>query len=95
MFICGYNKYKQDKSIYSTQGFVHFNYLNVYMEVFVMRKFLEWIKQEESGQGMVEYGVIVALVVVIAIAVFNNGTFKTSVENLFTKMTTKINGAIS
>ena len=78
-----------------TWGFVHFLKLNVNVEVFVMRKFLEWIKQEESGQGMVEYGIIVALVVVIAIAVFNNGTFKTSVEGLFTKMTNKINGAIS
>ena len=36
-----------------------------------MRKFLEWIKQEESGQGMVEYAIIVGLVVMIAIVVFN------------------------
>ena len=51
-----------------TWGFVHFLKLNVNVEVFVMRKFLEWIKQEESGQGMVEYGLILALVAVVGMA---------------------------
>ena len=51
-----------------------------------MRKFLEWIKQEESGQGMVEYGIIVALVVVIALAVFNDDT-----GGLGSKLTTLFN----
>ncbi|MEA4986883.1 MAG: Flp family type IVb pilin [Anaerovorax sp.] len=32
-----------------------------------MKKFLNWIKEEESGQGMVEYGLIIALVAIIAV----------------------------
>ena len=56
-----------------------------------MRKFLEWIKQEESGQGMVEYGVIVALVVVIGIAVFNGaGGLRGAINTLFTRVGTAI-----
>jgi len=34
-----------------------------------MKKFLAWLKNEESGQGMVEYGLIVALIVVIIVGV--------------------------
>lgn len=52
-----------------------------------MREFISWLKEEESGQGMVEYGVIVALVVVIAIAVFSDkGGLKTAIEGLFEKV---------
>lgn len=51
-----------------------------------MKRFLEWFKNEESGQGMVEYGLIIALIAVIIIAalailgpkistLFNNLTF--------------------
>lgn len=32
-----------------------------------MKKFVNWLKNEESGQGMVEYGLIIALVAVVAI----------------------------
>ena len=78
-----------------TWGFVHFLKLNVNVEVFVMRKFLEWIKQEESGQGMVEYGIIVALVVVIALFVFGDSGLKGSVNNMFDKLGTKIKSAIT
>jgi len=38
-----------------------------------MKKYLQWLKNEESGQGMVEYGLIigvVALVVVVGAAAF-------------------------
>ena len=34
-----------------------------------MKKFLAWLKNEESGQGMVEYGLIVALIVVVIVVV--------------------------
>ena len=59
-----------------------------------MRKFLEWIKQEESGQGMVEYGIIVALVVVIAIAAFGNNTagLGKEVKAVFTAIGSKLSG---
>ena len=57
-----------------------------------MRKFLEWIKQEESGQGMVEYGIIVALVVIVAVAVFGSSTtgLGGAINNLYKNLTNKI-----
>lgn len=33
-----------------------------------MNKFMNWFASEESGQGLVEYGLIVALIAVICIA---------------------------
>lgn len=32
-----------------------------------MKKFLNWFASEESGQGLVEYGLIIALVAVVLI----------------------------
>jgi pilus assembly protein Flp/PilA len=32
-----------------------------------MKKLMNWLKNEESGQGMVEYGLIIALVAVVLI----------------------------
>jgi pilus assembly protein Flp/PilA len=32
-----------------------------------MKNFFNWLKNEESGQGMVEYGLIIALVAVVVI----------------------------
>jgi pilus assembly protein Flp/PilA len=32
-----------------------------------MKKILNWLKQEESGQGMVEYGLIIGVVAVVLI----------------------------
>lgn len=32
-----------------------------------MKKFVKWMRNEESGQGMVEYGLIIALVAVAVI----------------------------
>lgn len=57
-----------------------------------MRKFLEWIKQEESGQGMVEYGIIVALVVGIALVVFSNTGMKKGIEDIFSSITKELPG---
>jgi len=34
-----------------------------------MKNFIAWLKNEESGQGMVEYGLIIALIAAIIIAV--------------------------
>ena len=33
-----------------------------------MKKLLVWLRKEESGQGMVEYGLILALIAVVVIA---------------------------
>ncbi|WP_206458563.1 Flp family type IVb pilin [Anaerovorax sp. IOR16] len=32
-----------------------------------MKNFFNWLRKEESGQGMVEYGLIIALVAIIAV----------------------------
>lgn len=34
-----------------------------------MKKLFGWLKNEESGQGMVEYGLIIALVAIVVIGV--------------------------
>jgi pilus assembly protein Flp/PilA len=33
-----------------------------------MKKIVNWLKNEESGQGMVEYGLLLALIAVVVIA---------------------------
>jgi len=33
-----------------------------------MRKFSNWLKNEESGQGMVEYGLIIALITLVVLS---------------------------
>ena len=35
-----------------------------------MRKLVNWLKDEESGQGMVEYALILALIAVVCIIAF-------------------------
>jgi pilus assembly protein Flp/PilA len=56
-----------------------------------MKNFLNWLKNEESGQGMVEYGLIVLVVVVIigAIAI----SFSDEIQNLFSGIGGKITDA--
>lgn len=50
-------------------------------------KFFYLLKNSERGQGMVEYGIIVALVVIIAVAVFaQGGAFGAAIANIFTKL---------
>ena len=36
-----------------------------------MKQILSWLKDEESGQGMVEYALIVGVIAVIVIVVMN------------------------
>lgn len=33
----------------------------------MMKKLLNWLRKDESGQGMVEYGLIIALIAVVVI----------------------------
>ena len=73
-----------------TWGLYIFLKLNVNVEVFVMRKFLEWIKQEESGQGMVEYGVMLAIVVAVAVVVFVTNDLGGKIEAIFTGIDTDL-----
>lgn len=51
------------------------------------------LKTNERGQGMVEYGIIVALVVVIAVSVFaQGGGLGTAITGLFTRLSTSVGG---
>ncbi|WP_084145990.1 Flp family type IVb pilin [Anaerovorax odorimutans] len=49
-----------------------------------MTKLLNWFKNEESGQGMVEYGLIIALVAIIAIVTLS--PLGTKVAGVFTNI---------
>jgi len=46
-----------------------------------MKKFMNWLKNEESGQGMVEYGLILALIAVVVI--FALSGLGTKVKDIF------------
>lgn len=56
-----------------------------------MKKLLNWLKNEESGQSMVEYGLIVLVVVVIisGVAVL----FGPQITAVFTSIGTQITAA--
>ena len=59
-----------------------------------MKKALNWFVQEESGQGLVEYGLIIALVAIVLIGALNalgtglDGIFKQITAGLKAKPTT-------
>ena len=55
-----------------------------------MKKFMNWFASEESGQGMVEYGLIIALIAVVLIAVLT--ALGGGLKNIFQKITDTING---
>jgi pilus assembly protein Flp/PilA len=55
----------------------------------MLKKFENWIKNDESGQGMVEYGLIIALVAVVlivALTALNGG-----LQHIFTTITNTLN----
>jgi pilus assembly protein Flp/PilA len=58
-----------------------------------MKKFLAWLKNEESGQGMVEYGLIVALIVVVIVAVIL--AFGKEIKNFFNGIGDKMGGGVT
>ena len=53
-----------------------------------MKNLLNWLKSEESGQGMVEYGLII--VVIALVAVLTLTTVGTNLSAKFTAIATKI-----
>ena len=52
---------------------------------------LKRLWKEEEGQGLVEYGLILLVMVIIAIAV--GIAFRPQIKTLFENIATKINGA--
>ena len=53
-----------------------------------MKKMLNWFISEESGQGMVEYGLIIALIAIVVIAALT--AVGNGVNNKFTDISTKL-----
>lgn len=49
------------------------------------------VREDEKGQGMVEYGLIIALVAIGLIAILVN--MKGSLSSIFTKITSTLNSA--
>ena len=50
-----------------------------------MKKALNWFVQEESGQGLVEYGLIIALVAIVLIGALN--ALGGGLQNIFKQIT--------
>jgi Flp/Fap pilin component. len=49
-----------------------------------MERLINWMKNEESGQGMVEYGLIIALVAIVAVVALS--PLGTKVAAIFTNI---------
>lgn len=45
---------------------------------------LNWFVEEENGQGMVEYGLIIALISIVVIVILTN--IGTNLKNIFTQI---------
>ena len=54
-----------------------------------MKKMMNWLAAEESGQGMVEYALILALIAVAAIAIL--GTLGGKINSIFGKVNEQLN----
>ena len=53
-----------------------------------MKNLMNWLKNEESGQGMVEYALIIALIAVVV--VFAVRTLGETVEDKFDEINTEL-----
>ncbi len=53
-----------------------------------MKKALNWFVSEESGQGLVEYGLIIALIAVVVIGVL--ASMGTGIKDIFGEVTEKL-----
>lgn len=56
-----------------------------------MQKFMNWFVGEESGQSMVEYGLIIGLIAVVLITALKG--VSGSLNTLFTNIQTALNNA--
>ncbi len=55
-----------------------------------MKDFMNWFTEEESGQGMVEYGLILALIAVVVIVALT--TIGTNIKGKFEEIGSKLGG---
>ncbi len=55
-----------------------------------MKDFMNWFTEEESGQGMVEYGLILALIAVVVIVALT--TIGTNINKKFEEIGSKLGG---
>ena len=53
-----------------------------------MRKIIEWVKKEESGQGMIEYALIIGLISIAAVAILL--IIGPKISNLFSNVNNKV-----
>jgi pilus assembly protein Flp/PilA len=53
-----------------------------------MKKLMNWLKNEESGQGMVEYGLILALIAIVVIVALR--ALGTKVNAVFENVNSKL-----
>lgn len=53
-----------------------------------MRNLMNWLKNEESGQGMVEYGLILALIAIVVIVALR--ALGTKVNAVFENVNSKL-----
>ena len=56
-----------------------------------MKQFMNWLTNEESGQGMVEYGLILALISVVVIVALSG--IGSNLNTKFTGIQTTLGGA--
>jgi len=55
-----------------------------------MKNFMNWFTEEESGQGMVEYGLIIALIAVVLIVALQ--AMQGGIQNTFNAITRALAG---
>lgn len=55
-----------------------------------MKNFMNWFTEEESGQGMVEYGLIIALIAVVLIVALQ--AMQGGIQNTFKAITQALAG---
>lgn len=68
-----------------TVAFILMERRNVYM-----KKFMNWFVSEESGQGLVEYGLIIALIAVVVIGALT--ALGTKINDKFGAINTALGG---